>query len=65
MATLPESKERHPKSGNVVTMATESGKSGHGNGEAYDSDECVLPPRVKVRGSISVKKEAAVMWEDV
>jgi len=65
MATLPETQKRHSKSENVVTMATESRKSTYGNGKAYDSDECILPPRVKVRESITVKKEATVVWEGV
>jgi hypothetical protein len=65
MATLPETQERHSKSGNVVTMTTESRESRYGNGKAYDSDECILPPLVKVRGSITVKKEATIVWEDV
>jgi hypothetical protein len=65
MATLPETQERPSKSGNVVTMTTESRESRYGNDKAYDSDECILPPRVQVRDSISVKKEATVMWEDV
>ena len=65
MATLPETQERPSKNGNVVTMATESRGSRYGNSEAYDSDECILPPPVEVRESISVKKEATVVWEDV
>jgi hypothetical protein len=65
MATLPKTKERPSKSGNVVAMATESRESRYGNGEAYDSDECILPPRVQVRDNISVKKEATVEWEEV
>jgi hypothetical protein len=65
MATLPETQERPFKSGNVVTMATESRKSRYGISKAYDSDECILPPRVQVRDSIIVKKEATVVWEDV
>ena len=65
MATFPETQGRPSKSGNVVTVATEPRESRYGNGEAYDSDECIMPPRVQVRDSISVKKEATVVWGDV
>jgi hypothetical protein len=65
MATLPETQERPSKDGNIVTVAIESGKSRCGNGEAYDSDECILPPHAQVRDGISVKKEATVVVEDV
>jgi hypothetical protein len=64
MATLSEAQERPSKSGNVVAMTTEPRESRYGNGEAYDSDECILPPRVQVRDDIGVK-EATVVWEDV
>jgi hypothetical protein len=48
-----------------VTIVTESGESGYGFGKAYESDECILPPRVLVRDDISVKKDATVVWEEV
>jgi hypothetical protein len=65
MATLSEAQEQPSKSGDVVAITTESGESRYGNGEAYDSDDCILPPRVQVRDNTSVKKEATVVSEDV
>jgi hypothetical protein len=64
MATLSETQEQPSKSGDVVAITTESGESRYRNGEAYDSNECILPPRVRVRDDISVK-EATVVLEDV
>jgi hypothetical protein len=65
MATLSETQEQPSKGGDVVAITTESRESRYGNGEAYDSDECILPPRVQVRDNISVKKEPTVVREDV
>jgi hypothetical protein len=65
MATLPETQEQASTSENTIAMTTEFGESRYGDGEAYDSDECILPQRVQVRDNISVKKEATVVSEDV